>query len=175
MEKQIRSTALYEGKVVTLLKDEVELDDGTKSIREVVKHHGGAAIALRSKDGRFYMVKQYRYAQGSEMIEFCAGKLNEGEDPTMAVVRETAEELGFKVNNLHALGYIVPTCGYSSERIYLYYGEEGEFVGEHFDEDERIDALKYSLEEIEALIACGKITDAKTICTLYRMKQEKLI
>ncbi len=175
MEKQISSTVLYEGRVVTLLKDEVELDDKTKSIREVVKHHGGAAIALRSKDGRFYMVRQYRYAQNTEMLEFCAGKLNEGEDPMAAIIRETEEELGYKVNNLHALGYAVPTCGYSSEKIYLYYGEEGEFVGEHFDEDERIAALKYSLEEIEAMIAAGVITDAKTICTLYRMKQENLI
>ena len=175
MERQIKSETIYDGRVVKLLKDEVELDDGTRSIREVVKHHGGAAIALKRKDGCFYFVSQYRYAQETEMLEMCAGKLNEGEDPKAAIIRECEEELGFTINNLTDLGYMVPTCGYSSEKIYLFYGEEGEYVGKHFDEDERLDIEVFSIEKIDEMIKEGTLTDAKTICILYKMRLEGLL
>ncbi len=172
MEKTITSKTLYKGRVVCLDYDEVELDDGTRSIREVVKHSGGAAIALKDKDGRFMMVKQYRYAQKEDMIEVCAGKLNEGEDPQEAIVREVREELGYTLKELKYLGYIIPTCGYSSERIYLYYGEALEFVGTHFDRDERIESLSLSYSEITQMIKEGKISDAKTIAIFYHLQQE---
>ena len=42
MEKQISREEIYNGKVIHVVKDEVELDDGTRSIREVVLHNGGA-------------------------------------------------------------------------------------------------------------------------------------
>lgn len=164
MEKKIKSEEIYRGKVVSLYKDEVKLDDGSKAFREVVLHHGGACIALRNKRGNYYMVKQYRYAQGMEMLEFCAGKLNRDEDPKEAVLREASEELGVSVKNLKDHGYMVPTCGYSTERIYLFSGDEDERVGQHLDEDERLEVFEYSLKEIKAMIKDHRINDAKTIC-----------
>ena len=113
MEKTITSKKLYAGRVVELDYDEVELDDGTRSIREVIRHLGGAAIALKDKKGNFMLVKQYRYAQKEELLEVCAGKLNAGEDPKDAIVREVKEELGYTLDKLVFLGYMIPTCGYS--------------------------------------------------------------
>ena len=57
MEKQISREEIYNGKVIHVVKDEVELDDGTRSIREVVLHNGGACIALKN-EGKYYMVSQ---------------------------------------------------------------------------------------------------------------------
>ena len=174
MERKLSSETIYDGRVLKLIKDDVELDDGTKSIREVVIHHGGACIALKNKRGKFYMVRQYRYSLGMEMLEFCAGKLNAGENPREAVIREAQEELGCTVKNLKELGYVVPTCGYSSEKIYLFYGEEDEYVGQHFDEDEMLEVEEYSLEELFAMIKSGELVDGKTICILQRIMMEKL-
>ncbi len=174
MESKVKSTEIYDGKVVRVFLDEVRLDDGTLTKREVVRHNGGACIALKSKRGTYYMVRQYRYAQGMDMYEFCAGKLEKDEDPDEAIVREAGEELGVKVNDLKKYGYMVPTCGYSSERIYLYYGKEGEYVGQHLDTDERINVYEFTLEEIEKMIRDGRITDAKTICLVYYLKGDNL-
>lgn len=170
MEKRVSRQEIYDGRVIRVYKDEVELDDGTRSYREIAEHHGGACIALRSKRNTYYMVKQYRYAIGEEMLEFCAGKLEKGEDPLHAIKRESEEELGFSVDNLKELGYMVPTCGYSTEKIYLYYGEEGEYVGKHFDEDERLETYEYTLDEIRNMIRDNKINDAKTICLVQRIE-----
>lgn len=172
MESKITSRELYDGKVVKLYLDEVMLDDGSKAMREIVKHAGGACIALKSKRGKYYMVKQYRYALGFEMYEFCAGKLEIGEDPDMAIIRETQEELGVTIRDLVSYGYMVPTCGYSSEKIYLYSAIEDTYIGQHLDQDERLEVVEFSLDEIEEMIKMGKIIDAKTICLVYHLKRQ---
>lgn len=169
MEKLYKRNDIYEGRVVHLVNDEVEIDDGSHTFREVVYHRGGACIALKDKDNKYLMVRQFRYALDREMLEFCAGKLEKGEDPDDAIIREAREELGSTVKNLVKLGYMIPTCGYSSEKIYLYYGEKEDSVSQDFDEDERIDLDKHSFGEIKEMIKSGVINDAKTICLVSRM------
>ena len=174
MEKQLNRQEIFDGKVIHVVKDEVVLDDGTKSFREAVLHRGGACIALKDSDGKFFLVKQYRYCQGKDMLEFCAGKIEKDEDPDLTVVREAEEELGYKIKNVKSLGFIVPTCGYSSEKIYLYYGETAQKVSQHFDDDENIDVYKYSFDEIRQMIKDEIIDDGKTIALMYRMEIEGL-
>ena len=154
MEKQISREEIYNGKVIHVVKDEVELDDGTRSIREVVLHNGGA------------------YALGKQMLEFPAGKIEKGEDPDETILREAVEETGYSVKNIKKLGSIIPTCGYCSERIHLYYGEADEKIGQHFDPDERIDLKRYTYKQIAEMISNGQIDDAKTIAVMYHLKNE---
>lgn len=171
MEKQKNRQEIYEGKVIHVVKDGVILDDGTSAVREVVKHNGGVCIALKD-DQYYYMVRQYRYAQSKEMLEFPAGKIEKNENPDDAIIREVEEETGFCAKNIRNLGSIVPTCGYSSEVIYLYYGEVDKYVGQNFDVDERINLEKYTLKEIKEMIKKNIIDDAKTIALLYRLQIE---
>ena len=171
MEKQLSREEIYKGKVIHVVKDKVLIDDGSHALREVVLHNGGASIALK-KDGAYYMVRQYRYALGKEMLEFPAGKIEIGEDPDSTILREAQEEAGYTVKNLKKLGSIIPTCGYCTERIHLYYGEADERVGQHFDADERIDLKLYTLSEIKKMIASGEIDDAKTIAIVYNLEAQ---
>ena len=170
MEKQINRNEIYDGKVIKLVVDEVECHDGKKAKREVVLHRGGACIALKDNDGGYFMVKQYRYAHDEELIEFCAGKLEEGESPNQAIVREVQEELGYTAKNIKSLGYIIPTCGYSSEKIYLFYGEVDTKVDKHFDEDEYMETVKYTFKEIKDMIKNHTITDGKTLALAYQIE-----
>lgn len=174
MEKQLKREEIFSGKVIHVVRDDVVLDDNKTSIREVVIHRGGACIALKDKDNKFFLVKQYRYCHEKEMLEFCAGKLEEGEGAKETVYREAEEELGYTIKNVKDFGYIIPTCGYSSEKIYLYYGEADEKVNRHLDEDENIDIYKYTFDEIKQMIKNGEIDDAKTIALMYRMEMEGL-
>ena len=173
MEKQVKRETIYDGKVIRVYKDEVELDDGTRSLREIVQHNGGVCIALK-KDGRYFVVEQYRYALGRDMLELPAGKIEKGEDPLFAILREVEEETGYKAENLKEMGYVIPTCGYCTEKIYLYYGEAGEEVGQHFDRDERIELKQYTFKELKEMIKDGKINDSKTIALVLRIEMEGL-
>ena len=171
MEKTLNREEIYKGKVIQIVKDDVELDDGSHTVRELVLHNGGVCIALKDKsDNKYYMVKQYRIAQGKEMLEFCAGKIEKGEDTDAAIYREAIEETGFEATNVKKFGYMVPTCGYSSEKIHLYYGEAGNKVGQHLDVDERIDTYKYSFKEIKEMIKNGTIDDGKTIALVLHIE-----
>jgi len=169
MEKQIKRQEIYNGKVIHVVRDEVALDDGGTAIREVVLHNGGVCIALND-NGYYYLVSQFRYVLGKEMLEFPAGKIEKGEDPDDAIRREVVEETGFEAKDIRKLGSIIPTCGYCSERIHLYYAKAGEHVGQHFDPDERIDLKKYTFSQIRQLILDGSIDDAKTIALMYYLE-----
>ena len=169
MEKQINRQEIYKGKVINVVKDEVELDDGTRSVREVVLHNGGACIALK-KDDYYFLVRQYRYALGKTMYEFPAGKIEKGEDPKETVLREAIEETGYSVKNLRSFGHVVPTCGYCSEKIYLYYGEADKEYGQHLDKDERIDICKFTFKQIKEMIINNEIDDSKTIALMYHLE-----
>lgn len=170
MEKQVKRKEIYDGKVIKVVVDDIELNDGRPAKREIVMHNGGACIALKDIDGKYLMVKQYRYAHQIDMLEFCAGKIEIGEKPDSTIVREVQEELGYTAKNIKSFGYIIPTCGYSSERIYLYYGEVDKKVNQHFDEDEYMETYKYSFNEIKDMIKNNVITDAKTIAVMYQLE-----
>mgnify|MGYP003296201633 CR=1 FL=1 len=133
------------------------------------------AINLKDKDGKFFMVRQYRYVPGVELLEFPAGKIEINENPDNTILRECIEETGYSCKNLRKLDYMIPTCGYSSEKIYLYYGEVDEKVGQHFDVDEDLKLEKYSIEEIKEMVREGIISDGKTICLILKMELEGII
>lgn len=173
MEKLRKREEIFSGKVIHVVKDEVELDDGTISYREVVYHNGGVCIGLKDGD-YYYMVRQFRYALNKEMLEFPAGKIEKNEKADDAILRECIEETGYSVKNIKKLGYVIPTCGYDNEMIHLYYGEVDSKLNQHFDFDERIDLEKYTFKEIKQMIKDGTINDSKTIALMYRIELEGL-
>lgn len=173
MEQKLNREEIFQGKVIHVVKDEVVLDDGSKAVREVVYHNGGVCIALKDGD-KYCMVRQYRYACGKDMLEFPAGKIEIGEKPDKAIEREAIEETGYQATNIKKMGQVIPTCGYDSEIIHLYYGEVGKNVGQHFDEDERLNLEKYTFNEIKEMIRNNQIDDSKTIALMYRIELEGL-
>lgn len=167
-EKTISSKVVYDGKVITVIKDDVEVSDGYKSFREVVLHNGGVVIAAMKDDNTVLLVKQYRYPLKSINTELPAGKLEKGENPDDAAKRELEEETGFKAKYWQSLGYINTTPGICTEKLYLYLAKDLEFVGEHPDEGEVLKCYEYSLDRVFDMIKTGEINDSKTICTLMR-------
>lgn len=170
-EKTIKKEQVYNGKVINLTKDEVLCPNGQKALREIVHHRGGVAI-LYKVDDKFIFEKQFRYALNEEIIEVPAGKLEEGEIPLEAAKRELLEETGYRPLEMIHLGDSYPTPGYSSEVIHLYYCPKAIKEERHLDNDENIDLIYLTLEEIEELIVSGAIKDSKTVAAihLYRSK-----
>lgn len=167
-EKTLNSKVVYEGKVVTILKDDVEVADGHKSFREVILHSGGVVIAALKDSDTILLVKQYRYPLKQVNLELPAGKLEVGEDPNEACKRELEEETGYRAKVWKSLGYINTTPGICTEKLYLYLAKDLEFVGEHPDEGEILKCCEYNLKDVFNMIQNSEINDAKTICAIYR-------
>lgn len=169
-EKQLDSKLIYDGKVIKVTLDTVELENGNTSKREVVHHHGGAAVVALNENNEIYLVKQYRYALGLELIEIPAGKLEKGEDPFEAAKRELGEEAGLVAAEYKDLGYIIPTCGYDSELIYLYAAKNLSCVPQHLDADEFVSVYTMPVDEAVAKVMSGEITDGKTVAAILKVK-----
>lgn len=167
-EKTLGSKVVYDGKVMTVIRDDVEVSDGHKSFREVVIHSGGVVIVALKDEETILLVKQYRYPLKQVNLELPAGKLEIGEDPDEACKRELEEETGYRAKIWKSLGYINTTPGICTEKLYLYFASELKFVGEHPDEGEIIKCYEYKIKDVFKMIKNGQINDAKTICAITR-------
>ena len=172
-EKKISGVDIYNGKVIHVVKDNVLCPNGNESIREIVKHNGGAAVLCLNEKEEVLLIKQYRYAYNETIYEIPAGKLEKNENPYDAALRELEEETGNKASSLKELGKIYPTCGYSNEIIYLYLAQNCKKTKTHFDEDEFITSEFVPLNKVKKLIKDGIIKDAKSICAIYYYELNK--
>lgn len=170
-EAMLESKEIFNGRVIRVTLDKVQLEDGTTSTREVVHHHGGACILPVDADGNVTMVRQFRYALGEELWELPAGKLEAGEDPFEAAKRELSEECGLTADTYTELGVVYPTVGYDSERIYLWAAEGLHTVGQHLDAGEFLDVVKMPFAQALGLVMDGIIKDSKTQVALLKYAQ----
>ena len=170
-EAMLESKEIFNGRVIRVTLDKVQLEDGTTSTREVVHHHGGACVLPVDADGNVTMVRQFRYALGEELWERPAGKLEAGEDPFEAAKRELSEECGLTADTYTELGVVYPTVGYDSERIYLWAAEGLHTVGQHLDAGEFLDMVKMPFAQALGLVMDGTIKDSKTQVALLKYAQ----
>lgn len=177
MEKYLSRTILYEGKILRLEKDQVLCENGKTATREIVRHRGGAAVLCITEEQEVLLIKQFRYAYQETLYEIPAGKLEKDEDPKLAAIREFEEETGKKALDMTYLNTIYPTCGYSDEKIYLYYVSSFKESKTHWDEDEQIEVAWVNLKKVLQMIQSGEIKDAKTICAIqsYLLHQNKIV
>lgn len=167
-EKTLNSKYILENKIIKVRQDDVEIADGNQSMRIVIEHSGGVVIVAKKLKDTILLVKQYRYPIGETVLELPAGKLEYGEEPFPAAKRELEEETGYRAKTWQNLGYINTTPGICNEKLYLYLASDLEFVGEHPDAGEIIQAFEYKIQEVFDMIKLGKINDAKTICGIMR-------
>ena len=118
-EKTLKSEKIYDGAIINLRRDKVTVQGGT-SYREIIEHNGGAVIAALTEDRRLVMVRQYRKPADKVMLEVPAGKIDPGEKPIEAAVRELKEETGYAASKVEFLTEFYPSVGYSEEKLYLY-------------------------------------------------------
>lgn len=174
-EKRLESQRIYDGKVVKLRLDTVELPSGRTAQREVLEHNGAVSVLPVLPDGQIAMIKQWRTATGEVLWEIPAGGLEIGEEPEACAERELIEEVGYKTGKLTLLFQCYLAPGYSSEMMWGYMAEDLELVGAQPEEDENIELVIKPLEELLPLIDSGEIRDSKTICallSLYRRRQQ---
>ena len=168
-EKTLKSEKIYEGAIINMRRDKVTVQGGT-SYREIIEHNGGAVIAVLTEDRKLVMVRQYRKPADKVMLEVPAGKIDPGEMPLEAAVRELKEETGYTASKVEFLTEFYPSVGYSEERLYLYLCT-GLTPGETcFDENEAIEIEEIDLDRLFKMAMSGELDDAKTIIAILMVK-----
>mgnify|MGYP002575528529 FL=1 len=119
-EERLSGKHVFKGRIIDLEVDQIQLPDGHNSIREVINHPGGVAIAALNERDELLMVRQFRYPFRTVLLELPAGKLEPGEIPLEAAKREQKEETGTQAEEYLSLGKYFATPAYCTEQIYLW-------------------------------------------------------
>jgi ADP-ribose pyrophosphatase len=165
----IGSEPIFEGRVVSLRVEEIELPGGRRSRLELIHHPGAAAVVPVDGEGRVVLVRQYRHATGGHWpLEVPAGKLDPGEEPAAAAARECEEETGLRPGRLTSLGWIWTTPGFTDERIHLFLAEALAPGRQDLQDDEELELERLPLAEALAFALDGGIDDGKSIAALVR-------
>ncbi len=172
-EKQLTSKQLFDGKVVKLYFDEVELPNGKKAIREVIRHPGAVCVIPIDDEGYVTMIRQFRYPFGKTLLEIPAGKLEPGENPLCAAKRELEEESGVNAEKIEFMGMIYTTVAFTDEKIYAYLATGLTYKDSHPDDDEFLEVEKIHISKLVEMVMNGEIADSKTQVAI--LKAEKML
>ena len=169
-EKMVSSEEKFKGRILDVRLDTVELPNGHGAFREVVRHPGGVGVLALAEEGRVLVVEQFRYPYGKLLLEIPAGKLERGEDPREAGIRELREETGATAGRFESLGQVYPSPGYCDEIIHLYMARDLSFGQAQPDEDEFLQVQRIPFEELVGRILDGEVTDSKTVAAVLKAK-----
>lgn len=167
-ERTAASEQVFDGVMLKVWRDAVVLPDGSKGVREYIRHSGAVVVVALLDDDRLIFERQFRYPLGRAFLELPAGKIDAGEDIRACAIRELREETGFEARTWQHVGVMHPCIGYSDEHIEIFLASGLTHVGHALDDGEFLEVLELPVREVEALIRSGEITDAKTITAFYR-------
>ena len=170
-ESTISTTVVYKGDFLDVRRDEVLLPNGKTGAREWINHPGAVVIIPILPDGEIALIKQFRYAAGSEFIELPAGKLDSGEDPEECALRELEEEVGYRANKIKFLANIHPAIGFTNEIMGVFLAENLEKTEHNRDKDEFLEIVPTTLTEALNFVWENKITDVKSIIGLLWLQK----
>jgi len=171
IESPVQAETVWRGRFLDVRRDTVALPDGVHTTREYIVHPGAVMMVPLLPDGRLVMERQYRHPMGQVMLEFPAGKLDDGETPFACAVRELAEETGYRASEWARAGILHNAIAYSTEGIEIWFARglsEGE---QHLDDGEFLDIVAHTVAELDAMVASGAVTDAKTLIGLFWLQK----
>ena len=161
-EKTEKREDIFSGRVFEIHRDEVMLSDGTRAYREVVEHGGGVCIAAVDENENILLVRQYRYPLKKVTVEVPAGKLEKGEDPLDAALRELSEETGYKAGEIVKVGTFLSSPGFCSEKLHFYLATGLTPGKQHLDDGELLNCIRIPLHQAVDMVLSDEIDDGKT-------------
>lgn len=171
IERRFSGEVLVEGGFLELRKDTVQLPDGGLATREFIRHSGAVAVIPLLDDGRLVLVRQYRYPVAKVLLEFPAGKLDEGESVLACGQRELLEETGYRAAEWAYAGAIHNAAAYSSESIHLWFARGLQAGEQMLDHGEFVEVVMHSEAELDALASRGELPDVKTLIGLQWLQR----
>lgn len=169
-EKLYRQIDEHSGLIINTTLDQVVLQNGEYSLREVVEHPGGVTILPIDEEGYVYCVRQFRYPIGLHLLEVPAGKLEKDEAPLACAVRELSEETGISADDYIDLGKVFPSPGFCREILYIFLARKLHFGEAHPDKNEFLEVEKIHIDKLFQMIMKNEIADAKTIIAILKTK-----
>lgn len=161
----LKQRLLFKGRKFNFEVNRLRLPNNAEGEWECIRHPGGALAVPVTPEGKLILVRQYRFAVQGRILEFPAGTVELNEDPQETIAREIEEETGYRANKWEKLGEFFIAPGYSDEIIYAFLAQDLEKLETppEQEEDEDIETVFFTPEELEKAILEGEAIDAKSI------------
>jgi 8-oxo-dGTP pyrophosphatase MutT (NUDIX family) len=159
---------IYDGRVIQVSLDTVDLPNGARIPLEIVRHPGGAVAVAIDGDNRVCLLRQFRHAAGGYVHELPAGKLEANEPPEITVRRELAEEAAVSAGRWESLGACFSSPGVFTEVIHLYLATELVPATAAPETAEVFEVEWWPLEQAVEKALNGELNDGKTIIGILR-------
>ena len=159
---------IYDGFVIQVVNGVFTTPEGDRIERDIVRHPGAVAVVAVDGDD-VVLVRQYRAALHTELLELPAGKRDvDGEAPEVTAVRELEEEVGLRPGSIEFLTGMHCSVGFCDEYVHIFYATDFEAVPVDHDgpEERHMTIERLPLDDLAAALADGRITDAKTMVGL---------
>ncbi|NJP09725.1 MAG: NUDIX hydrolase [Leptolyngbyaceae cyanobacterium RU_5_1] len=165
----LKQRLLYHGRKFSFEVSRLRLPNESEGEWECIRHPGGALAVPVTPEGKFVLVRQYRFTTQGRLLEFPAGTLEPDESPEETIGREIEEETGYRAHRWQKLGEFFVAPGYSDEILYAFLAQDLELLENppEQDVDEDIATVLMTAEEVESAIHAGDITDAKSISSFF--------
>lgn len=170
-EKTIKVDNIYEGKILSLRVETVEMPDKKYSKREIVDHMKGVGIIAFDGEDSIYLVRQYRKAIDEFTLEIPAGLVEANEKPIETAKRELQEEIGYKPLDIEYLFDMHASPGFTNDKLSFFLAKDLEESKLEEDEDEFLERKSFKIDDIYNMVINGEITDAKTIIAVLFAKR----
>ena len=170
-EKTIKVDNIYEGKILSLRVETVEMPDKKYSKREIVDHMKGVGIIAFDGEDSIYLVRQYRKAIDEFTLEIPAGLVEANEKPIETAKRESQEEIGYKPLDIEYLFDMHASPGFTNDKLSFFLAKDLEESKLEEDEDEFLERKSFKIDDIYNMVINGEITDAKTIIAVLYAKR----
>jgi 8-oxo-dGTP pyrophosphatase MutT (NUDIX family) len=164
----IERKIIYEGRVIKVSVDTVDLPNGRRVPLEIVRHPGGAAVVAIDEQHRVCLLRQYRHAAGGYIYELPAGKLEPGEPPEVTARRELVEEGAVQAEHWTELGAYFSSPGVFTEIIHLYLATGLTPARAAPEPDEVFQVEWWPLQRAVERAHDGELSDAKTVIGILR-------
>ncbi len=136
----------YRNSFIHVREDQVLQPDGKPGMYATVSMKPGVAILPIDRDGVVYLIRQFRYALGSESIEVVCGAVDEGEPSLDAAQRELQEELGIQAGEWMDLGIVHLDTSIVHCPVHLFLARDLTFTETNREGTESIETVKFTLD-----------------------------
>ena len=161
---------VFKGRVFSVEVTRRRFPNGREHEIQVVRHGPSVVIIPMRDDGQVILIRQYRASVDRELWEVPAGRVDTGETPEEAVVRECEEEIGLVPRSVERIRGLYPAPGFCDEDLIFFRVSDlvppAPDSAHKADEDEYIQVQPHTVDAARAMVSSGEIVDLKTAYAL---------
>ena len=143
--------------------DTFRIPDGIAGEYHYVHTNGSSMVIPLTKEGHIVLVKQYRYLNERESLEFPSGSVKDGQSYEDTAQAELTEEAGYRAGRLEAAGDFNPYNGVTDEICRVFIARDLEKTAAKPDATEEFELRILAPAEIDRAIAYNTIWDGMTL------------